>query len=693
MIAKKSVMKNINKSSFKNLIAYLTTSQGSNQRIESVTVNNCLSNDYEMALFEVETTQEMNKRSKKDKTYHLILSFAPSENISQSQLAIIEEKVVASLGYVEHQRISVVHNDTDHLHIHVAINKIHPTTFNTYEPKSDFKTLGNICAQIEKEYGLVQTNHVTQIQKKVDFENKSGIESFITYIRNECLSDIDLTKNWKELHKILAAKNIEIKPKGNGLVFCDKGSGLQVKLSSVSRELSKAKLETRLGRFSFVVEDVTVEKVYKEKPLHSKTLSQDLFKQYEEEQSIFKINKHEQLKQVDLWRSEEINKLKTAYQFKASLLKFADSGIAKKLAYRMLRKEMNKEISVLKNLAYEQRRKIYKENKNLGWQAWLQSEGSKGNTQALNILRYKNSKIKKRFDNSVSGKNGKVGSISKYADYTSTTGTRHFNSGTQAIREDSQRLYLSDTPSYEAVETVLKLAIERYGNHLNIQGSESFKRKIVQIAVQRNLPLSFDDPNLDKLKHSMNERKQYEHNRRNKDRNRYDIKSAAGFITYVGSLERKGVIPPSDRRMRLLNMSELAVVSDKEKQFELLLSSDVPNYLERERGRDSDLRRHLYETGSIEPVAAYINERNEKRLRIKDIPEHIMYNNSYISEKMTFFGVRNVGDKHIALLKKEGDLKMYVLEINDYQKRRLKTVKRNSTVIVDKNGIKKGRTR
>jgi hypothetical protein len=60
---------------------------------------------------------------------------------------MIEERFCNALGYAEHQRISVVHHDTDNVHIHVAINKIHPTTFTIHAPIRDYKTL-RICSSI-----------------------------------------------------------------------------------------------------------------------------------------------------------------------------------------------------------------------------------------------------------------------------------------------------------------------------------------------------------------------------------------------------------------------------------------------------------------------------------------------------------------------------------------------------------------
>jgi hypothetical protein len=50
-----------------------------------------------------------------------------------------------------------VHHDTDNLHIHIAINKIHLSRYTIHDPYNDHKTLGQVCDPLEREYGLSAT--------------------------------------------------------------------------------------------------------------------------------------------------------------------------------------------------------------------------------------------------------------------------------------------------------------------------------------------------------------------------------------------------------------------------------------------------------------------------------------------------------------------------------------------------------
>jgi hypothetical protein len=129
------------------------------EKVGGVRVTNCHTDDPAAATTLIEATQAANTRSQTDKTYHLVFSFPPGEEPDLKTLNAIEDRLVAAIGYSEHQRISAVHIDTDHLHVHVAINKVHPKNYRNVEPYFDKKKLMVECDAIEIEYKLTRTNH------------------------------------------------------------------------------------------------------------------------------------------------------------------------------------------------------------------------------------------------------------------------------------------------------------------------------------------------------------------------------------------------------------------------------------------------------------------------------------------------------------------------------------------------------
>lgn len=132
---------------------------GQGEKVGGVRVSNCGTDDPAAATTLIQATQSVNTRSKKDKTYHLVFSFPPGETPPLEVLNAIEDELCASIGYADHQRVSAVHVDKDHLHVHVAINKVHPTGFQNIEPYYDKRRLMESCERLEVEHGLQRTNH------------------------------------------------------------------------------------------------------------------------------------------------------------------------------------------------------------------------------------------------------------------------------------------------------------------------------------------------------------------------------------------------------------------------------------------------------------------------------------------------------------------------------------------------------
>ncbi|WP_213539917.1 TraI/MobA(P) family conjugative relaxase [Nitrosospira sp. NRS527] len=129
------------------------------EKVGGVRVTNCHTDDPAAATVLIECTQAANTRSKTDKTYHLVFSFPPGEEPALNVLHAIEDALCASIGFADHQRISAVHVDCDHLHVHVAINKVHPKGYQNIEPYFDKKKLMEACDRLELQYKLARTNH------------------------------------------------------------------------------------------------------------------------------------------------------------------------------------------------------------------------------------------------------------------------------------------------------------------------------------------------------------------------------------------------------------------------------------------------------------------------------------------------------------------------------------------------------
>lgn len=252
MISKKAPVKAAAKGKIGHLVAYLLDQKGKNDRVAAVAVTNCQSDDPQWAVHEMQAVQSRNQRAKGDRTYHLVISLRAGEDLPSEKLAHIEAAFCRALGFAEHQRISVVHRDTDNLHLHVAINKVHPTKFTLHEPFNDYHTQAKLCEQLEARYGLESDRSgdkrdVPGQQKAAAMEAVAGVESLIGYVQRSLAKSMASARSWQELHEAFAKVGVVLKPRGNGLVV--ESNGKTAKASSCFRELSKSALEKRFGPF------------------------------------------------------------------------------------------------------------------------------------------------------------------------------------------------------------------------------------------------------------------------------------------------------------------------------------------------------------------------------------------------------------------------------------------------------------
>src|ERR1700730_2388744 len=248
MISKKVAMVTPDNNRFEKLVAYLLDPQSPKPRMGEVTITNCVSTDTTWAVREIAATQRLNARAKSDRTYHLLISLRAGENPDAKTLRVIEERFCHELGYAEARPPSVIHHDTDNVHIHVAINKIHPKTLTLHDPIRDYKKRSKLCAILEHELGLAQDNHQRRQSRGNEVTPKSGQESLQVWLQRHAQGFIDAT-TWEEFHGIADAHGVRLALRANGFVFTHLRSGIHVKASSIDRKLAKTALEARLGTF------------------------------------------------------------------------------------------------------------------------------------------------------------------------------------------------------------------------------------------------------------------------------------------------------------------------------------------------------------------------------------------------------------------------------------------------------------
>ena len=64
--------------------------------------------DFDLNIAEIVATQNLNIRTKNDKTYHLVVSLSAAEDLTEEQFKQVEQHFCKAIGLGEQQRISAL---------------------------------------------------------------------------------------------------------------------------------------------------------------------------------------------------------------------------------------------------------------------------------------------------------------------------------------------------------------------------------------------------------------------------------------------------------------------------------------------------------------------------------------------------------------------------------------------------------
>lgn len=541
-------MRDAKRSSFSGLVKYITNAQEKQERVGEVRLTNFQSESLDWAMAEALHIQQQNQRAENDKTYHLLISFAPGEQPSAEVLRDAENRICAAIGFGEHQRVSAVHHDTDNLHIHIAINKIHPVKHTIHEPYRAYQAMGDVCATLEREHGLQVTNHTAKKRggenRADDMEQHAGIESLLGWVKRECAAQLVGAQSWAELHEVTRKNGLTIQERGNGLVVTD-GRGVGVKASSIARTLSKASLEKRLGAFQAdpiksglraspaaprndrkappviavggpppemlkgrlsSLSKVQVLKGQSGKRYEGKPIRQGGGEEATELYARFKAEQGVDLHaRADAWQAAKKRKIQAIESAKrigrvkrAAIKVMSTSGLNKKFLYALVSRALHADIKKANAQYISDRQSAYGQYKKQAWADWLQAKAVDGDEAALRALRARKGRKAVAGDCVAgSGLVRRSGRMPLKVDSVTKDGTVIHRFGNSAIRDDGDALQVARGSHAAGLEAVLRMAIHRYGENIAVNGSDNFKEKLARVAAISKLKITFDDPILE----------------------------------------------------------------------------------------------------------------------------------------------------------------------------------------------------
>jgi hypothetical protein len=205
-----------------------------------------------------------------DPVNHYILSWREGEVPLAAQVEQAVTLFLSELGLGEHQAVYGLHSDTDNLHLHIAVNRVHPESLRVMKIHGgfDLEAVHRAIARIEHAQGWLPERRARYqvresgelvrsaqqhaearqpTQAKCDREAHSGYRSAERIAIEEAAPIIASASCWNELHLALAERGMRYERTGSGAkVFVGDAA---VKASRVARDASLGKLVARLGPY------------------------------------------------------------------------------------------------------------------------------------------------------------------------------------------------------------------------------------------------------------------------------------------------------------------------------------------------------------------------------------------------------------------------------------------------------------
>lgn len=302
--------------SFKRLVDYITRAHLGEPL--PATISNCSFDDVPSVVKVVTATQEM-ARAGYDKTYHLVLSFHPEDDLSPARLARIEAVCCEALGFAEHQRVSVLHTDTEHPHLHLAINRVHPVSLRQVTPYYSHRRLAKVCAALEQELGLVVDNHMDDpdslSQAARDMEAYSGQVSLERYVIEDVRPAIAPATlvSWDDLHQALARFGLTIQPVEQGMVLAatqEDGKAVVVRASLLGADFANGEaLQERFGPWTLPVSIPPANAQSTYQP----AAADALWTEYQRERHAAMAARRERRAEISMTREREVRGMRDKY--------------------------------------------------------------------------------------------------------------------------------------------------------------------------------------------------------------------------------------------------------------------------------------------------------------------------------------------------------------------------------------------
>ena len=543
MIAKVPKGRADGRSSFISLIAYIAKSASSlvfGEALWSV----------ETAACEMKHVASANRRCAKP-VYHYVVSWPHLERPSDDQASDVVRTTLADLGLLDHQWVGAVHRNTAHAHVHVVVNRVHPTTLRAASPRRDWLILDRACRNAELKFGwshdrgphiVAGADGMATISRRVregsdtpipqsatarDFSAWTGLESFQTWIAGEPARQLlqatqHAPRSWQTVHEVLRTHNLAYQRKGSGamVVDIDSPDKFCAKASHLGRWASLSQLQSLLGPYEpfRTIDSTTIVRSNSQEaeisyhnrisgprlePVFRRYQCDPLFDRFARDRANWQsVGLPRYRAMCLLQRRSEVER---RHRLQTSL-RLARDRIRQTQAPR-LRRQLYSHVAWRGAVARQELRfDIQQERHGLnaycertapgGWNKWLRRQASEGELEAIRRMRRLALRERRQIDFSTPKEVGSLSSVGSprrvtldhYRVVVRATHLYYCIRGRLAFRDEGRRLALY-SESHDEIRASLLLAREKWGLKLSITGSDSFRRLATHLATDLGMSI------------------------------------------------------------------------------------------------------------------------------------------------------------------------------------------------------------
>src|SRR5699024_6605161 len=248
------IAKSTTGSSFRGLANYLE----GEEKIEFKEAHNLAGDRKDHYVRMMEDTASMSRAEQP--VYHVSLSYSPEDTPSKEMMLEDVHQVLHTLGLEDHQAVFVAHQDTDHKHLHLMINRVHPEQGRAWNTFGDHYKLRGIAKELEQQRDYQKTRLINP-DREFELTNgeyhqikehgldQSPLKAKVDFFRLEEV--FDQARGWEDLRQERSGMGLVIKRKGRGGVLAEVATGQTLKLSRIDSDLGRnqslGRLEKRFG--------------------------------------------------------------------------------------------------------------------------------------------------------------------------------------------------------------------------------------------------------------------------------------------------------------------------------------------------------------------------------------------------------------------------------------------------------------